>query len=125
MWKGNFRDLCASITRNATLSPDGRIDTPIVEAELARLEQLWAFADGDSSEALLLEVLGQEARTELDPFDRAQLAQVIGTCRRHASLSEAGRELFASSRLRSKSTNDADRLRKYLARFALSWDDVS
>ena len=125
VWNGNFRDLSASITRMATLSPDGRIDTPTVEAEIARLEKLWAFADGDSSEALLLEILGQEALAEIDPFDRAQLAQVIATCRRHSSLSAAGRDFFASSRLRRKSTYDADRLRKYLARFALSWDDVS
>ena len=124
-WNGNFRDLSASITRMATLSPDGRIDTLTVEAEIARLERLWVSADGDSSDALLVEVLGHEALPELDPFDRAQLAEVIATCRRHTSLSGAGRELFASSRLRRKSTNDADRLRKYLARFALTWDDIS
>ena len=124
-WNGNFRDLSASITRMATLSPDGRIDTPTVEAEISRLERLWVSADGDSSDALVAEFLGHEALTELDPFDRAQLAEVIATCRRHTSLSGAGRELFASSRLRRKSTNDADRLRKYLARFALAWDDIS
>ena len=124
-WNGNFRDLSASITRMATLSPDGRIDTATVDAEIARLERLWVSADRDCSEALLAEVLGQEALAELDTFDRAQLAAVIETCRRHSSLSAAGRELFASSRLRRKSTNDADRLRKYLARFRLAWDDIS
>ncbi len=36
-WNGNFRDLSASITRMATLSRDGRIDTDTVEAEIARL----------------------------------------------------------------------------------------
>ena len=40
---------------------------------------------------------------------------------RKPSLLAAGRELFAASRLPRKSTNDADRLNKYLARFDLSW----
>lgn len=34
-------------------------------------------------------------------------------------LSEAGRALFSASRARRTSANDADRLRKYLARFGL------
>jgi transcriptional regulatory protein RtcR len=33
--------------------------------------------------------------------------------------------LFAASRLRRSSANDADRLRKYLARFGLDWTSVS
>jgi transcriptional regulatory protein RtcR len=33
----------------------------------------------------------------------------------------ARRRLFAVSRSRKGSTNDADRLRKYLARFGLDW----
>jgi hypothetical protein len=37
----------------------------------------------------------------------------------------AGRALFAASRLRRSSANDADRLRKYLARFGLDWTSVS
>jgi transcriptional regulatory protein RtcR len=39
-------------------------------------------------------------------------------------MSEAGRTLFAASRQRRSSTNDADRLRKYLARFGLSFEHV-
>ena len=50
-----------------------------------------------------------------------QLAAVIRTCRGSASLSAAGRALFAVSRARRASQNDADRLRKYLARFGLDW----
>jgi transcriptional regulatory protein RtcR len=57
----------------------------------------------------------------LDRFDRAQLADVLRACRACRSLSEAGRELFAASRSRRTMVNDADRLRKYLARFGLSW----
>ena len=40
------------------------------------------------------------------------------------SLSAAGRELFAVSRARKANPNDADRLRKYLARFGLRWQEL-
>ena len=65
--------------------------------------------------------LGPEAAARLDRFDRAQLEEVLGVCLESASLSEAGRRLFEVSRTRKTSTNDADRLRKYLARFELEW----
>ena len=45
-------------------------------------------------------------------------------CARSKSLSAAGRELFAVSRTQRASTNDADRLRKYLAKFRLDWELV-
>jgi transcriptional regulatory protein RtcR len=61
---------------------------------------------------------------ELDPFDRVQLAHVVNTCRRSRSLSEAGRMLFAASLAKRTSSNDADRLRKYLQRFDLTWQDL-
>lgn len=55
----------------------------------------------------------------LDRFDRVQLADVIRVCRQARSLAEAGRILFAASRTRRSTTNDTDRLRKYLARFQI------
>ena len=61
---------------------------------------------------------------EIDLFDQRQLETVLEVCRRSASLSEAGRELFAVSRLKKANPNDADRLRKYLARFSLSWESI-
>ena len=57
----------------------------------------------------------------LDLFDRVQLAFVVGACRESATLSEAGRKLYAATREKRKVQNDADRLRKYLARFDLDW----
>lgn len=48
----------------------------------------------------------------------------IVDCRESAKLSKAGRRLFGSSRERKKTANDADRLRKYLARFGLNWQDL-
>lgn len=124
-WSGNFRDLGASITRMATLSPDGRIDRQAVDAEITRLKKLWSGGSMNSGSDVLSQVLLPDQIDGLDPFDRAQLTEVIAACSRNQSLSAAGRELFAASRLRRKSTNDADRLRKYLARFDLSWEDVA
>lgn len=53
-----------------------------------------------------------------------QLADVIRTCRACASISEAGRTLFNVSRGKRQALNDANRLRKHLARFGLSWQRV-
>lgn len=121
-WPGNFRDLAASITRMGTLGPRGRIDVDCVESEIARLKRLWA---GTSEADLLASLLGDQAAGRIDPFDRVQLAEAIRVCRASRSLSEAGRALFSASRLRRSSANDADRLRKYLARFGLDWSAIT
>ena len=53
-----------------------------------------------------------------------QLAEVVRICRTTDSLSEAGRILFAETRKTKANPNDADRLRKYLARFDLEWKQL-
>jgi transcriptional regulatory protein RtcR len=123
-WVANFRDLGASVTRLATLAEGGRIGLDLVEAEIARLRWMWqreavappvAGADLDA-------LLGAEAAGVLDLFDRLQLQAVVDVCRSARTLSDAGRKLFDKSRTQRSVLNDADRLRKYLARFGLSWD---
>ena len=69
-------------------------------------------------------MLGVARAAELDAFDAVQLAQVIRVCRASRSLAQAGRALFAVSRVKRKTSNDSDRVRKYLGKFGLSWDDV-
>jgi transcriptional regulatory protein RtcR len=123
LWLGNFRDLAASVTRMATLSPNGRIDRDCVDSEIARLERLWSGKGADNDG--LAELLAEERLASIDPFDRVQLAEVVRICRSSRSMSEAGRALFAASRQQRASTNDADRLRKYLARFGLAWAEFS
>jgi transcriptional regulatory protein RtcR len=123
-WPGNFRDLAASITRMATLSPGGRIDVDCVDSEIVRLKRLWAGTRAAAADPIA-PLLGDEAAARIDPFDRVQLAEAIRICRSSRSLSEAGRVLFAASRLRRSSANDADRLRKYLSRFGLDWSTVT
>jgi len=124
-WSANFRDLNACITRMATLSLGGRITEPILQEEIGRLKAGWSTPpDNEEYEAVLAEVLNDNARDSLDLFDQAQLAFVIRVCRESATLSDAGRKLFAATRANRKTANDADRLRKYLARFDLDWGSV-
>ncbi|MDR0219241.1 MAG: RNA repair transcriptional activator RtcR [Enterobacteriaceae bacterium] len=115
-WRGNFRELSASVARMATFAENGRINQQLVEEEIDRLKQNWR---GENEASLLPTHL-----SEIDLFDRQQLETVIRVCRGSASLSEAGRKLFAVSRQQKKQPNDADRLRKYLAKFALDWDGI-
>ncbi len=123
-WAANFRDLSASVTRMATLAPKARITQEAVAAEVGRLRRRWqAEAEPVDRRSLSDAVLGERA-DDFDLFDREQLAIVVDVCRRSASLSAAGRALFAISREKKASSNDADRLRKYLARFDLTFEDV-
>jgi len=129
-WPGNFRDLNAAITRMATLATGSRISVEAVDEEIDRLEGSWDAQSGgglpaDDDMDLLERVLGDKRAATIDLFDRAQLATVIRVCRNARTLSDAGRKLFAISRQYKTSSNDADRLRKYLARFNLSWQVVT
>lgn len=120
-WNGNFRDLNGAMTRMATLAPGGRITVEVVEEELARLRTAWQLPRGDAADLWLQQLLGAEGLKSLDLFDRLQLTGVLHICWQSRTLSEAGRTLFASSRQRKTTGNDADRLRKYLTRFGLDW----
>jgi transcriptional regulatory protein RtcR len=123
-WSANFRDLTAAVTRMATLAPAGRIGAAQVDEEAARLERSWAGGAPAAGQALERH-LSPRAIAALDLFDRAQLEAVLAVCERASSLSAAGRELFAVSRTRKRSSNDADRLRKYLAKHGLSWSRLN
>ena len=125
VWSANFRDLSASITRMATLAPSGRITPAIVDEEIERLLQSWRKSNSNMDGDVLMELLGTQRLASIDLFDQAQLASVIKVCRQSRSLSAAGRTLFAASRAAKASSNDADRLKKYLARFELNFEQVS
>ncbi|AMY06972.1 Nitrogen assimilation regulatory protein [Luteitalea pratensis] len=124
-WPGNFRDLNAVVTRLATLAPGGRITVDQVAAEIATLRALWRESwAGHTRDGLIDLVVPAGTAVTLDRFDRAQLEDVLTVCRSAPSLSAAGRVLFDRSRARKQSVNDADRLRKYLARFGLDWHEL-
>lgn len=101
----------------ATFATSGRITLDTVEDEINRLRYNWQ----ESRPSTLTALLGAEAEN-INLFDRMQLEHVIAICRQAKSLSAAGRELFDISRQGKASVNDADRLRKYLARFGLTWE---
>lgn len=129
-WRGNFRDLAASIMRLATLAPQGRIQAEQVAAEIERLKWLWA-EEADSDD-LLHKGSSEKADNypdkidweNLDLFDQLQLQSVIDECRKHQNMAQAGRALFHVSRNSRAKTNDSDRLRKYLQKFGLEWGDI-
>lgn len=121
-WRGNFRDLAASVTRMATLAAHDRIGVEQVADEIERLKRQWgtakpaALPDDDALVGLEL--------PPLDRFDRVQLAEVVRVCRQARTVSDAARQLFAVSLAARSSRNDADRLRKYLARFGLGFEGL-
>ncbi|MBZ1393608.1 RNA repair transcriptional activator RtcR [Psychrobacter pacificensis] len=140
-WQGNFRDLSASMTRLTTLCEGKVIRMPDVKAEISRLKHLWALpssAQHQADRAYAPSLIEQQAHADtvlsrhllsddkdaLDLFDAVQLAYVIEVCYQHSSQAAAGRYLYANSRNQLKSNNDSDRLRKYLLKFGLRFDEL-
>lgn len=124
LWAGNFRDLAGAVTRMATLAAGGRITLELVDEETGRLRHHWTERTRDREAKRVEAILGADRAGELDRFDLVQLEDVLAVCEDHSTLSAAGRVLFAQSRKQKATSNDADRLRKYLARFGLTWSDV-
>jgi transcriptional regulatory protein RtcR len=124
VWAGNFRDLNAAVIRMATFASGGRVTVDIVNSEIARLRLSWRRPT-DTETDVSGHILDADELLKIDHFDRVQLAEVLKVCRASRSLSEAGRKLFNVSRTRKGTANDADRLRKYLARFSLDWAKVT
>lgn len=127
-WTANFRDLNASVIRMATLARTGRITVEGVDQEIKRLQAKWPIAESapDSKFGidLLKSILSEDQLNEIDPFDQVQLEYAVRICRDCRTLSEAGRTLFSVSRQKRSQANDADRLRKYLLRFRLNWEQI-
>lgn len=130
-WRGNFRDLNAAVLRMATLAPKGRITQDVAEEECERLTAHWRGLDAstpaasaEDDAALLSAALGRDFAERYDAFDLAALANVLRVCRQSRNMAEAGRGLFNVSRAAKAKSNDTDRVRKFLAKFDLSWDRV-
>lgn len=127
IWTANFRDLNSSLARMITLSEGNRISLDEVKPEIEKLKFEWQQENPDKTyqESLCHKVLAAEQLDEIDLFDRLQLERVLEICLDCDSLAEAGRKLFNSSLAKKSSTNDSDRLRKYLQRFGISWKSIS
>ena len=125
LWSANFRDLSSAITRMATLSHGGRITTEVVVEEIARLRKMWQGIETDTDESLIESVVGVDKLRNLDRFEKTQLADVLHVCSSSKNLSDAGRKLFNVSRQNKKHFNDSDRLRKYLQKYGITWDQFA
>ena len=125
-WVGNFRDLNGAVRRMATLCTGGRIATKDVDDEVARLRASWrlSLSGNDGAGTPRIDAYLRHDANELDAFDRVQLEEVLRVCESTRSMSQAGRQLFAVSRLAKKTANDSDRVRKYLAKFGVRWADI-
>ena len=125
-WRGNFRDLNAMVVRMATLSDGGRITEDVVMEEIARMSSGGAHdtAPTTDNDATLAELLGKDYAARYDSFDLAQLVHVVAVCRSSISAADAAKKLFSVSRKAKKSSNDSDRLSKYLARFGLKFKSL-
>lgn len=133
-WQGNFRDLTASMIRLTTLADSKVIRVVDVQAEIARLIELWSSSsavlpdqnvnNNNNTEQILKQHLNEVVLAEIDPFDAVQLAYVITVCTQHNNQAAAGRYLYANSRDKLKNANDSDRLRKYLIKFDLKFDTL-
>jgi transcriptional regulatory protein RtcR len=85
---------------------------------------MWGDPRVSSAGEGLRALIGDDRLAAMNAFDRVQVAYIVDLCRKCRCLSEAGRLLFSASRNRQASTNDADRLRKYLNRFGIEWSQV-
>ena len=108
----------------AALKLAGARHVAVVEEEIERLKKSWESLESERTEEQLEQLLPAGQRDSIDLFDRIQLARVVEICRNSRSLSDAGRILFHSSRQKKTSTNDSDRLRKYLSRFGIRWEQI-
>lgn len=123
IWSANFRDLNGAITRMATLADYDRITVNDVKEEQNRLMIRWKKSD--PNQETLSQYLSSDHINDIDLFDQPQLLKVIEVCLQCHTLSEAGRILFSASRKQKKSSNDGDRLRKYLKKFNLDFNDLT
>ena len=126
-WPGNFRDLNAMVVRMSTLSDGGRITADLVNEEIARAQDAApsrARPATDASSLDLAPLLGAGYAERYDAIDLVQLAYVVSVCRQSETMSAAAKKLYAVSRLAKKSSNDSDRISKYLARFGLKFREL-
>ena len=125
VWRANFRDLNASVTRMATLADGGRITEKVVTDEIQRLKHDWsATTPEEDPKAVTAKFLDSETHARLDLFEHIQLSGVARVCANSKSMAEAGRILFDQSRVQKISVNDSHRLKQLLAKYDLSFEQI-
>lgn len=122
-WSANFRDLCGSVKRMCTFAIGGRITLENMKKEKLRLLDRWQTQGDNIINNECPAMVPAEIWQKLDLFEQNQLSSVLQVLQNSRSLAEAGRKLFSVSRKQKKISNDSDRLRKYLAKYQVSWKD--
>ena len=117
------------VVRMSTLADGGRITADIVRDELSRKRtscqsEVSSTVISRTSDADLAKLLGNDYKTRFDEFDTVQLKHVIKVCRESDSMADAAKKLFAVSFKTKKSSNNSDRLSKYLAKFGLKFKNL-
>jgi transcriptional regulatory protein RtcR len=126
-WPGNFRDLSGCITRLATLAEGARITEDDVKEEVEQIVKAHKKTRSpNAAEKFELStlVLGEERTSSTDIFEVVQIEAVLSALKSTSSMAQAGRLLFAASRERKASSNDSDRIRKFLGALNLDYATV-
>lgn len=126
-WEGNFREFSTMILRLATLAMGGRITENDVRFELEQAQLARAgHHEIESPSTLaphLCEIVSRLAPS-LDRIEIVQLEEVLMVISQTDSMAEAGRVLFAHSRALKSNPNDTDRIRKFLVRYGLTYNQI-
>ena len=122
-WPGNFRDFNAAVTRMATLAPAGRIDAGRSTRRSATSRRRGRIAGPSATTALVDAVVAPDAATGSIASIASSSRTCCEVCRDAPACRRPG-VAVRRSRARKQSVNDADRLRKYLARFGLDWAEL-
>lgn len=126
-WTWNLRDLIRAVRRIAALASRGTITETIVRVEIERLRAEWSRVPPPGGqpttdhfardEELVRRHLAPARVQELQGIDIPQIAHAIRICRQSATQAAAGRLLFARG-------NRSDRVRKFLERVGLRFEDL-
>ena len=128
-WPGNFREFNKMLHRAATLSEGPYISPSAIEKEIGRISQEVSVPrherdnknetdDSSQIEWLTRQLLGNDYTLKMEPLEVVKLHHIIQVCLHSTSLSEAGRKLYGPS------TNDAQRLSRYLKKIGVSFAEI-
>lgn len=103
-----------------------KMPADLVNDEIARAQRMSATRHNAKEYADdLAKLLGNDYSLRFDDFDLVQLAHVIKVCRTSDSMADAAKKLYAVSLKAKTSSNNTDRLSKYLAKFGLKFKVIS
>ncbi len=118
-WPDNLRGFAKAIGQLARRPSDGVITMEHVEAGIRQLREDWAaLLPGDG----LAGVVALEILEPMNRADRVLLADHVHVCREARSLSDGARTMYSPPG--SKAPPDHSRLRRYLAQYGLTFEQL-